>query len=104
MRTGGAEEAHHHINIVGGGRLDLLELIGLDLKRHKLFELPVLVREEMRVPALEDALLAIVLRHRRVALIDGHEGVRPEGDQVVIECDLLLEEERLGAPDMNAWR
>ena len=67
-------------------------------------KLPVLVVEQVRVAALEDRLLAVVLRDGGVALVDGDERVRPEAHDVVVERVRHEEVHRLGRPHVDARR
>lgn len=93
-----------HRDVVRARGLDLLEVVGLDLQGHELLEAPILVVQEMRVTALQDLLLPVVLGHRRVPLVHGEQGVRAQLDVVVVQAHGLLELQGLAGPDVDPGR
>mmetsp|Transcript_24986 Transcript_24986/g.60360 ORF Transcript_24986/g.60360 Transcript_24986/m.60360 type:complete len:280 (+) Transcript_24986:500-1339(+) len=63
---------HLHVDVIGGRRLNLLQVVGLDLQGDELLEPMVFVPKEVRVAPWQHTLLPVVLRDCGVALVNSH--------------------------------
>mmetsp|Transcript_5556 Transcript_5556/g.10118 ORF Transcript_5556/g.10118 Transcript_5556/m.10118 type:complete len:359 (+) Transcript_5556:1182-2258(+) len=93
-----------HDDVVGTRGLDSLEIIRLNLYRHKLFELPVLVIKEVHGSARQDDLLTVVLSDSRVTFVHGKKRVWTHGDLVVVQVNESNEVHGVRLPLMKSRR
>jgi hypothetical protein len=80
-------DIHEHDNNVRARRFNAFELVGLDLGRDEALKLPIAVRQEIEGTAVQNDLLAIVLRYGHITLVDRQERRRTEWNDGICQVD-----------------
>mmetsp|Transcript_109898 Transcript_109898/g.154078 ORF Transcript_109898/g.154078 Transcript_109898/m.154078 type:complete len:282 (-) Transcript_109898:353-1198(-) len=91
-------------HIVAGGDLNRTHIVGLQLLRHKLLELPISVGQHVGTASFQDFLLTVILGHGSVALIHSNQRVWPQTNDAGGQVDKALELHRRRIPLVQAWR